>query len=144
MARFLTSFGIVLGALWGVQAIVATVTGEVPASVTSPGYPTAVVFVLDLGLVVPLFLIGGRMLRHGTPWGFVLAAILLVKGVTEGLALLGMSLFMYLADHPQLDLALVRLWGFVAIASTYLSLRFYAAVRPQHLDTGLQSRAETR
>ena len=130
VARFLAFFGVVLGAMWGIQSIVATVTGEVPTSVTASGHPTAVVFILDLGLVVPLFLIGARMLRRGQPWGFVLAGILLVKGVTEGLALLGMALFMYLADHPDFDVALIPMWAFVAIASTYLSLRFFGAIHP--------------
>ena len=130
VARFLLGFGVVLGALWGIQAIAALITGDVPSSVTASGHPTAVVFVLDLGLVVPLFILGGHMLRHGQPWGFVLGGILLFKGITEGLALLGMSLFMFLADHPDFDVVLVPLWALVAIASTYLALRFYGAIRP--------------
>ena len=128
VARFLVGFGAVLGALWGIQALAALVTGEVPSSVTASGHPTAVVFILDLGLVVPLFLLGGRLLRHGRPWGFVLAGILLFKGITEGLALLGMSLFMFLADHPQFDVALVPLWAFVATASTFLSVRYFGSI----------------
>lgn len=130
VVRFLSFFGVVLGLMWGTQAIVAIVTGDVPASVTSSGHPTAVVFVIDLGLVVPLFLIGARMLQRGEPWGFVVAGVLLFKGITEGLALLGMSLFMYLADHPDFDVALVPVWGFVTAASTYLAFRFYGAIHP--------------
>ena len=130
VARFLAGFGVVLGALWGVQAILATVTGDAPESVISSGHPTAVVFILDLGLVVPLFWIGGRMLRRGEPWGFVLAGILLMKGITEGLALLGMSLFMYLADHPDFDVTLAPLWALVTVASIYLTIRFYGAIHP--------------
>jgi hypothetical protein len=38
-----------------------------------------------------------------------------------------MALFMFLADHPELDASLVP---FVAIASTYLSFRFYGVIRP--------------
>ena len=138
VARFLAGFGIVLGALWGVQAVVATVSGNVPSSVTSSGHPTAVVFILDLGLMVPLFWIGGRMLRRGEPWGFVLAGILLVKGIAEGLALLGISLFMFLADHPEFDIALVPLWAAVAIGSSYLTFRFYGAIHPVRTSTMLE------
>ena len=130
VARFLTGFGIALAALWGIQVVASLFTGEVPSSVTASGHPTAVVFILDLGLVVPLFLLGGRMLRRGEPWGFVLAGILLFKGITEGLALLGMSLFMFLADHPDFDVALVPLWAFVAIASAYLTFRFMRSIHP--------------
>ena len=130
VSRFLAGFAIVLGALWGIQAVAAILTGGAPENVTSSGHPTAVVFILDLGLVVPLFWIGARLLRRGEPWGFVLAGILLMKGVTEGLALLGMSLFMYLAHHPDFDLALVPLWAFVVISSAYFTLRFYGAIQP--------------
>jgi hypothetical protein len=35
-----------------------------------------------------------------------------------------------LANHPDFDVALVPLWAFVAIASTYLSFRFYGAIGP--------------
>lgn len=143
VAGFLVGFGVVLGALWAIQAIAALFTGDVPASVTSSGHPTAVVFVLDLGLVVPLFLLGGRMLRRGRPWGFVLAGMLLVKGVTEGLALLGMSLFMFVADHPGFDVALVPLWVFVAIASTYLAFRFFGAIRPAYAQTQVTLMSDT-
>ena len=128
VARFLTGFGVILGSMWGLQAIVATVTGEIPASVISSGHPTAVVFILDLGLVAPLFLIGGHLLRKGRPWGFVLGGILLIKGIAEGLALLGMALFMHMAKHPDFDVALVPLWALVALASTYLSFRFLGAI----------------
>jgi hypothetical protein len=96
------------GCAWGVQALAATITGDIPQSVSDSGHPTGVVFVLDLGLVVPLFFIGANLLRRRQPWGFLLGGILLVKGVAEGLALLGMSLFMYLDDYPDIDVALIR------------------------------------
>jgi hypothetical protein len=135
VGRFLYFFAVVLGLMWGIQAVVATMTGDVPKSVTSSGHPTAVVFILDLGLVVPLFVVGSRLLSRGKPWGFVAAGVLLVKSIAEGLALLGMSMFMYLADHPDYDVALVPLWGLVAAASTYLTIRFYGSIHPINAST---------
>jgi len=131
VSRYLLGFGIALGVLWGMQVIAALVTGDTPASVTSAGHPTSVVFILDLGLVVPLFILGARMLRRRQAWGFVLASILLVKGITEGLALLGMSLFMSLANHPDFDVALVPLWACVTGASAYLAVHFFGGIHRQ-------------
>ena len=131
VSRYLMIFAIGMSVLWGVQAVAATFSGDIPQSVLDSGHPTGVVFVLDLGLVVPLFLIGARMLRRREPWGFVAAGILLVKGVTEGLALLGMSLFMYLDDYPDIDVALVPLWALVTIASLGLSIPFFRSTPPR-------------
>ena len=131
VSRYLLGFGIVLGVLWGIQVIAALVTGDTPANVTSAGHPTSVVFILDLGLVVPLFILGARMLHRRQAWGFVLAGILLVKGITEGLALLGMSLFMSLVNHPDFDVALVPLWAFVTGASAYLAVHFFGGIHQQ-------------
>jgi hypothetical protein len=125
VSRYLMVFAVGMSVLWGVQAVAATLTGGIPQSVTDSGHPTGVVFVLDLGLVVPLFFIGSRMLHRREPWGFVAAGILLVKGVAEGLALLGMALFMYLDDYPDMDVALVPLWALVTIASLGLSVPFF-------------------
>ena len=131
VSRYMTIFGIGLSALWGAQALVATVTGEIPKSVIDSGHPTGVVFILDLGLVVPLFLIGSHLLRRRHPWGFVAAGILLVKGIAEGLALLGMSLFMYLDKYPDVDAGLVPLWAAVALASTFLTILYLRAIDPK-------------
>jgi hypothetical protein len=130
ITRYLLFFGIGLGALWGIQAIAATISGDVPASVTDSGASTAIVFILDLGLVVPLFILGARLLQRRDPWGFVAAGILLVKGVAEGLALLGMSLFMYVDHYPKIDAGLIPLWTLVAILSSYFAIRYLQAISP--------------
>jgi hypothetical protein len=130
ITRYLFLFGIGLATLWGVQAISSTVTGHVPQSVTDAGSPTGIVFILDLGLVVPLFILGARLLQRRDPWGFVAAGILLVKGVAEGLALLGMSLFMYIDHYPKIDASLIPLWAVVAFLSAYFSIRYLRAISP--------------
>jgi hypothetical protein len=83
----------VVGGMLGLaQVVPALVAGQVPDVVLKTGHPTGVVYVLDLGLVVPLMLLAGRWLRQRRPWGYVAAAILLVKGVAVGLALLSSNL----------------------------------------------------
>jgi hypothetical protein len=130
VSRYLFVFAVGMTLLWGAQALAATLTGDIPQSVSDSGHPTGVVFVLDLGLVVPLFFVGARLLRRREAWGFVLGGILLVKGIAEGLALLGMSLFMYLDGYPDIDVALVPLWALVAITSLALSIPFFRSVQP--------------
>lgn len=135
VTRYLAIFTAGLGVLWGAQAVAATITGEVPKSVIDSGHPTGVVFILDLGLVVPLFLMGAVLLRRRRAWGFVLGGILLTKGIAEGLALLGMSLFMYLSEYPVMDVTLVPLWAAVSISSLVLTFLYFRAIN-DHANKG--------
>ena len=62
---------------------------------------TLVIQAMDLGLVVPLFLLGGALLLHRSPWGYLLASVALLKGVTMGLAVSAMSVNMTLKGVPD-------------------------------------------
>jgi hypothetical protein len=57
-----------------------------------PSDPTRV-FALDLTLIVPAMVLGAVWLWRHRPWGFVLAAMMTLKGATYGLALLAMAAF---------------------------------------------------
>ena len=49
------------------QIVPTVFTGDVPQIVTDTGHPTSPVYVLDLGLVVPLMLLAGACLRRRRP-----------------------------------------------------------------------------
>jgi hypothetical protein len=104
----------VIGAMLGVmelaEVVPAFVAGGVPDVVVKTGHLTGVICLLDLGLVVPLLPLAGVGLRARRPWGYVAAAILLVKGVTVGLGLLASNLFGYL-DNSQTDGLPLGLWA---------------------------------
>lgn len=53
-------------------------------------YNTLVIQVLDLGLIVPLSVLAGALLWRRSAWGYLLAAIILVKGFTLSIAVSAM------------------------------------------------------
>ena len=117
-----------LGFLWLSQVVSFMASGVVPDAVTRSGSPTAIVYAVDLTLMVPAMLLGAVLLWRRQAWGYVLASILTVKGVAYPLALLAMSLFASQAGVPDAwDLA--PLWAFlgalglVAVWFTYRGLQ---------------------
>jgi hypothetical protein len=120
IAVFLLIMAAMLSALWLGQILPFYMYGRLPEMVVKAGTPTVFVFVLDLGVVVPLSLLTARWLWQRRPWGDVLAGFMLVKATTMGLALLSMTAFSLLAGialEPTLALAWVALAGFGLVAS---------------------------
>lgn len=111
------------------QVVPSIVSGKVPEFVTKTGHPTGVVYIADLGLVVPLMILAGLWLRSNKPWAPVAAVILLVKGATVGLALLASNIFGYLADR-QTDGPLIGLWLLIALGSVLVLVGYLRSMRP--------------
>jgi len=64
---------------------------------------TLVIQAMDLGLIVPLAILSGILLMRRSPWGYLLASVALLKGVTLGLGVSAMAINMALsevADSP--------------------------------------------
>ncbi len=122
-ARFLTAVGVGLGVIELGQIVPTIFTGDVPKLVADTGHPTAPVYVLDLGLVVPLLLLTAHWLRGRSPWGHVAAAIMLVKGATVGLSLLAANLVAVVAGGTT-DGPLNVLWAAIAGGSAVVLVRF--------------------
>lgn len=57
---------------------------------------TLVIQAMDLGLIVPLAILSGILLLRRSPWGYLLASVTLLKGVTLGLAVSAMAINMAL------------------------------------------------
>jgi hypothetical protein len=62
---------------------------------------TLVIQAMDLGLIVPLAILSGILLLRRSPWGYLLASVALLKGVTLGLAVSTMSIIMALRGMPE-------------------------------------------
>jgi hypothetical protein len=62
---------------------------------------TLVIQAMDLGLIVPLALISGGLLLRRSAWGYLLASVALLKGVTMGLGVSAMGINMALAGVPD-------------------------------------------
>jgi hypothetical protein len=91
---------------------------------------TLVIQAMDLGLIVPLAVLSGVLLLRRSPWGYLLASVALLKGVTLGLAITAMSVNMALRGVGES-------WAIVVPFLTIAALSVLMAVRLlQHVDAG--------
>ncbi len=80
IAGYMIFVAIGLTVVYVAQCIGFIINGQLPPIVTLTGHPTSVVFALDLSPVVPWFVLGAVWLWQRRPWGYVLSAIVNVKG----------------------------------------------------------------
>lgn len=90
VAGFLVLLAIVLGAAELGQIVAAWARGEWPALLAMSGGAGNFVYVLDLGMVVPLCFIAAHRIVRSRPGGALLSASLLVMSCSMGLSLLAM------------------------------------------------------
>lgn len=125
---FLLVMAAVLCALWVSQIVPFYTAGKLPDMVLKANTPTVFVYVLDLGVVVPLALLSAWWLVRGQPWGHVLAGFVLVKAATMGLALLAMTAFALRAGL-QVEVVLSAAWVTLAVAGLAMSWWFFRHCR---------------
>jgi len=106
--------------------------GGIPDSLFIDDIPS-IVHVLDLGIALPLVALTGVLLLRGHPVAPVLAALVLVKTLTLGLALLSMNAFIA-ASGGAIDPTEPFLWvAIVVLTLTWLvrgARRMQPAPRP--------------
>jgi hypothetical protein len=104
-ARAAGTFSVLLGvafyALWLSEVIPALATGATPASLADVGLITNPVHVLDIGIVLPAFIVGGVALSRRRPLGFWLVPMMLAFAVLMDLALIGMDISMAVRGVPD-------------------------------------------
>jgi hypothetical protein len=62
---------------------------------------TMVIQAMDLGVILPLAVLSGVLLLRRSAWGFLLASVALLKGMTMGIAVSAMGINMALAGVPE-------------------------------------------
>ena len=97
------------------------VTGRLPVIVEKTGHPTNVVFALDLSFVVPVLVLGAIWLWNRRPWGYILAAISVVKGTLYTFVLAIVSLVTAQAG-PEDSIGEFPLWITLSIGGLLASL----------------------
>lgn len=80
--------------LWLPEIISLSISGGQSERLTQGGQETYVISALDIGLLAPLGLLSGLLILRREPLGFVLAPVLLIKGLTLAAAVLSMIVFM--------------------------------------------------
>jgi hypothetical protein len=128
ISGYMLLVAVALGGLWTAMSLGFVFTGQIPGPVVSSGHVTAIVFALDLTMVVPPMALGAIWLWQRQPWGYVLAAGLGIKGAVYMLALSAATVSAMLAGIPGVG-AELPIWagvGLGALASAYLLLSHMA------------------
>ncbi len=97
IAIFLIVAGVVTALIWLIDIVPALLQGDVPATLGS--YTTIITYVLDLGIITPAAVLAGVLLLRRAPWGYRLAASLLVLNLMIGLAVIAQTVSQLLAGY---------------------------------------------
>lgn len=74
---FLIVSGVILSLIWLVLSIVPALLAS-KAPVEASYYTTFITGIIDIGMVAPALILGGVLIRRGTPFGYLLAATMLI------------------------------------------------------------------
>lgn len=111
------------------KAIVPAILGNtVPSDIVKAKIPTNPVYVLDLGFLLPLFVLAGVWLMQRREWGYALSGPLLVVQSILGLNIIASALFPYW-DGQSVSLAIVPLFAVLTIVSAVLAVRYLQSLR---------------
>jgi hypothetical protein len=113
IASLILMIPLIMGGIELQRVVSSIFTGQVPADILQTGHPTAVVYATDLALLMPAIAVAAVMLWRRRPWGYAMAPVLMVKGVTYPLALIAMSL---LGANDPLTLVYAFFWLLSATA----------------------------
>ncbi len=122
IAAYMFFIAVFLGFNWMSRALGFLTSGRIPQDILNSGLPTAIVYAIDLSLLVPALGWVGALLWKRRPWGYVLGTVLMVKCATYPLALIGMGIFAARAGVPGAR-AMMPFWiGFAAVSLVALGL----------------------
>ena len=110
------------------QIIPAMLDDTIPHLITRSEWMGNFVYVLDLGVVVPLAVLSAVWIERVRPWGFVLGGCLLIKAATMGLALLAATWFSARAGQ-SLERGLTIGYAAMTAAALGLSAWFFRHCR---------------
>ena len=122
IAAFLVAIALPLIIVEAGQCVRFISTGRPPAS-------PSLIFALDLSFVVPNMILGAVLLWRRQAWGYVLAALMLVKGITYGAVLSWSATVIWFSDLPEKD-ALLPFYLFVLCGSLVFSWLLLKNLKP--------------
>ncbi|HXT99985.1 MAG TPA: hypothetical protein VN903_03285 [Polyangia bacterium] len=110
------------------QIVPALVKGTVPALVARSDGAGNFVYVLDLGVIVPLIALAAWGLRRRAAWADLLGGCLALKTTTMGLALLAMTWFSVRARQPA-EVGLTAAYAAMTAAGMAMTIWFLSHER---------------
>jgi hypothetical protein len=120
---FLIAFGLLIYPAWLSEIIPYLAIGQKPASIVQSGW--TIIYAIHLGFFLPATIITGVMLLKRNAYGYIFAAIILIKTVSIGLAILSMLVFMYQLNQP-INWGMVPIFVSIttlAVAISYIYLK---------------------
>jgi len=115
-----------LAMAWLGRIVPAMIAGTPPFGLES--YTTLVIQGLDLGIIVPVSALTAVLLWRSRPWGYTLASVVLIKGLTMGAALIGMIVSQVLAGH-EINMVEIIMFSGIAIAALVFTLLMFRSVQ---------------
>jgi hypothetical protein len=91
---------------------------------------TMVIQAMDLGLLMPLAVLSGILLLRRSAWGYLLASVFTLKGLTMGLAVSTMAINMALAGVPD-SLAIIVPFLLLTLANLVVVVVLLKNIRSQ-------------
>jgi hypothetical protein len=119
-----------LSFMWISRAAGFIATGQLPGDLVSAGYPFAIVYALDLSVLVPGMLLAAAWLWQRRPWGYILGAMMLIKGTIYPLVLIGMGAYQAFENIPN-AWEMTPFWTFFALASLVVTGLFLSKMKPE-------------
>ena len=104
---------VIMGSIEILQLAGFYATGVVPEAITKTGHPTGVVYATDLAFLMPVIVVGAIWLLQRKAWGYILATVVMFKGVTYPLALVAMVIYSLAAGTGYDELLPFYLFFFV-------------------------------
>ncbi|MDJ0733479.1 MAG: hypothetical protein QNJ47_05215 [Nostocaceae cyanobacterium] len=118
---YLILISLILSFLW-LGDIIGYLMGK-PLFPNPSGEPLTIVYVLDLGFVIPISLYAAIQLLRKKFWGYVLTGVMLIKSTTMGFALMSMTIGVYVYGFAS-ELFLVIFWTVLGLVGLLLSILF--------------------
>ncbi len=111
---------------WGGRIFPAIVQNIPPIGLES--YTTLVIQALDLALIVPFSLVGAILLLKKNPFGYLISAVMLFKGLTMATAVSAMALGMVLKGVPISVVELV-VFPVIDLATIIMTIILFQNIR---------------
>jgi hypothetical protein len=144
-AGFMIAIAALFALTWLSEITASVVSGKVPAALAAAGWPMNPVYVLDLGFVVPLVVLGGLRLLRRKPGGARIAVPFLVFLPLLSISVLLMTVFMAIDGQP-LSMPLIAIFGVALTVSAglaWIALRTRRQPRAGSIQTSLRKRRLT-
>ncbi|MFS1518909.1 hypothetical protein V1503_20965 [Bacillus sp. SCS-151] len=120
---FLLFIGVTVGLMWLGRIVPALIDNSIPIGLEH--YNTLVIQALDLGFLVPISILSGYLVLRKNSFGYLLASIVIVKGITMLTAITGMIISQLLSGvHVSIsEIILFPLFNVVVIYCLFLILK---------------------